>query len=73
MYGPLPVAGLRGFLSEEEIYFVVVSVVVVWDEVGSDELGVCREKMEGCRECHHVLIEFEHIQHFWQMSNGTMR
>lgn len=42
MYGPLPVPCLCGLLSEEEIHFIIVSVVVVWDEMGSDELRVCR-------------------------------
>lgn len=45
VHGPLPVPGLRGLLREEEVHFVVVSVVVVWDEVGGNELWVCRGEM----------------------------
>lgn len=46
MYGPLPVPCLRGLLSEEEIHFVVVSVIIIWDEVRSDELRVCRGRRD---------------------------
>lgn len=42
VHGTLPVALLRGLLGEEEVDLVVVSVAVVWDEVGGDEPGVCR-------------------------------
>lgn len=41
VHGPLPVALLCGLLGEEEVDFVIVSVAVVWDEVGGDEPGVC--------------------------------
>lgn len=41
VYGTLPVPGLCSFLREEEIHFIVVSVVVVRDKVGSNELRVC--------------------------------
>lgn len=41
MHGALPVALFSGPLGEEEVDLVVVSVAVVWDEVGGDEPGVC--------------------------------
>lgn len=47
MYGPLPVTGLCGLLSEEEVHFIIVSVIIVWDEMGSDELRVCKK---GCKD-----------------------
>lgn len=47
VYSPLPVPCLRDLLGEEEIDFIVVSVVVVWDEVSCNELRICRGKMEG--------------------------
>lgn len=34
VYGPLPVSCLCGLLSEEEIHFVIVSVIIIRDEVG---------------------------------------
>lgn len=40
MHGTLPVALLRGLLSEEEVDLVVVPVAIVWDEVGGNEPGV---------------------------------
>lgn len=46
MYGALPVARLHGFLSEEEVDFVIVSVVVVGDEVSSDEFRICAGRMQ---------------------------
>lgn len=43
VYGTLPVPRLRGFLSEEEVHFVVVPVDVVGDEVSSDEFRIWKK------------------------------
>lgn len=50
VYGTLPVPRLRGFLSEEEVHFVVVSVDIVGDEVSCDEFRIWKkaEAEKGC-------------------------
>ena len=41
--GSLPVSGLHGLLREEEVHLVIVTVIIIRDEVGRNKLRIWRE------------------------------
>lgn len=64
VYGALPVPRLRGFLSEEEVHFVVVSVDVVGDEVSSDKFRIWK-KAEAEKYGGKILSTTRHSLHYF--------